>query len=878
MQGNLNAQTPLMRQYLDIKREYQDSIVFFRLGDFYEMFFEDATLAAPILDIALTSRDKTSASPIPLCGVPYHNVTPYISKLLEHGHKVAICEQVEDVGASKGIVKREVVRVITPGLQTDTEGLSADETRFVAALCVLKTGVGFSYLDASSGKLFVGTVPGLEEGLHEMYKLSPKEVLVFVESPKDKEKTLGFLKSFKTQELPDWILNVAHQKLSERFEVASSEALGLSHLTEHVSAYALIYFAENLNKMPMPHLCAPQLLSWSENMQLDSATVEHLDLFPKSSLIPVQPEESLYGILNQTQTKMGARKLREWMLYPLMDSQKIQARLDAVSDLVEKPDTLLALSQSLKEVYDLERLLARVASGRAHGRDLVQLQMSLEKIPSIKDILQGAVPEMLQTLSQALNPHSDLSALLKKALEDEPPYTLKEGGMIRQGFDAALDELKALHLSGKAWLANLETQEKQKTGIASLKIKYNRVFGYSIEVTSAHLSKVPAHYIRKQTLTNGERYITQELKIEEEKILSASEKMVQKEFELFEGLRRTVTNQLRSLQTLSTNLSLLDVLCSFARVAKENQYCKPTINHEGVIEVMAARHPMVEKITEKNGEIFIPNDMRLSPERQMVILTGPNMSGKSTAMRQLGLCTLMMQMGSFVPGAKANISICDQVFSRVGASDNLARGQSTFMVEMVEAANILKKATTTSLVLLDEVGRGTSTYDGLSIAWAMAEHLAEQTKCKTLFATHYHELTALSQTHSQVHNMSVEVKEWNGKIIFLHKLIEGAASRSYGIEVAKLAGVPQRVIERAKSILSGLEQGQFKNAHGNEKSFSKTSHPEHLHEASTQKQFQLFQTKGDELCTLLGEMKLDELSPKEALDQLYQLKQKIFSN
>jgi DNA mismatch repair protein MutS len=864
--GVESPDTPLMRQYWEIKKQHQDAILLFRLGDFYEMFFGDAEVASKILDIALTSRDKNSENPVPLCGVPHHSVSGYISKLLEEGHKVAICEQVEDPALAKGIVRREVVRVITPGLQTDLEGLPATEANSIVAVWAGAKSVGLASLDVTTGRFTLSDFPGPLAAEDEIWRILPREVVLPEGKPGDffTPWTVAYSAmrpGARFERVPEWAFENGERKLCERFSVGGLEGFGFPEETESVkAAAALIHYVEKVNRTALPHLQPPAPYSTEGFVHLDRATRENLEI----DRVRGEPghERSLFGCLNETQTSMGARRLREWLLAPLRDVAAIEGRLDAVEELLGAGETRELLRRELTHVYDLERLIGRIASARADARDLSALAVTLGRTVVLKGHLNEFRCALLAEAKAGLDPHEAIRGDLEKALADNPPFGTKEGGMIRDGYHAGLDELRSLMRGGRSWIADLEKREKERTGISSLKVGYNRVFGYYLEVTNTHLSKVPPDYQRKQTLTNAERYVTPELKEQENRILSAEEKSSRLEFELFEGLRKRISASTRSLQRLAFTLADLDVLCSLARTAARHRYCRPRINGGTALRIAAGRHPVVERFMD--GEPFVPNDILLNgEERQMVILTGPNMAGKSTIMRQVGLITLMAQTGSFVPADEAEICVVDRIFTRVGASDDVARGRSTFMVEMSEAANILRNATERSLVLLDEIGRGTSTFDGLAIAWAVAEDLHDRVGAKTIFATHYHELTDLTRTKAKVRNMNVSVKEWGEKIVFLHTLNEGAVSRSYGIEVARLAGVPDGVIKRARTILKNLERGEL-DALGRPVLAGSEEQGK-----AAQAQLELFRRMGDELLAELSRIQPDELTPKEAMELLF---------
>ncbi len=803
--GESTTSTPLMKQYWEIKNQHQDAILLFRLGDFYEMFFQDAEIAAPILDIALTSRDKSAENPIPLCGVPHHSVSGYIAALLDRGHKVAICEQVEDPKVAKGIVRREVVRVITPGLRTGDEGLEPNRANPIVSLFASPRGTGLASIDVASGQFFVTHFATVSEAEEEIWRLSPRELIL-----PEFATTLSFANhngNMRLERIPSWVYEGAERKVSERFSVASLDGFGI-HDPESMApaAAALLYYIESANRTPLPHLHPPKSYSTKNFVQLDPSTREHLEIFRAKG--DLARDRSLVGVLDETRTAMGARRLREWFQFPLRDRREIEARLASVEEFTGEVEIRERIRSDLAHIYDLERLIGKIASRRALPRDLVALRSTLERSVPIRAALETVRSSALQHLREEIDPHVSLAKKLGMALVDEPPPTANDGDLIRSGFHTGLDELRSIAGGGREWIAGLEETERARTGISSLKIRYNRVFGYFIEVTKSNLGRVPSDYTRKQTLAGSERFTTPELKVQEEKILGAEEKITALEFEIFEELRKEILEHIRSIQRLADALADLDVFASLARAALAGRYVRPQLVDLPKTRIRAGRHPVVERFL--TDQPFVPNDIDLdTKERQLIILTGPNMAGKSTIMRQVALITLMAQVGSFVPAEEAEIGMVDRIFTRVGASDDLARGQSTFMVEMSETANILRNATPRSLILLDEIGRGTSTFDGLAIAWAVAEDLHDRIGARTIFATHYHELTDLARLKSRARNMNVSVKEWGDKIIFLHALAEGAVNRSYGIDVARLAGVPESIVTRAREILANLERSEL---------------------------------------------------------------------
>ncbi|RMF48390.1 MAG: DNA mismatch repair protein MutS [Deltaproteobacteria bacterium] len=868
----MSQQTPMMRQYLEIKSEYPDAILFFRLGDFYEMFMEDAVTAARILDITLTSRNKGADEEIPLCGVPYHSCQPYINKLVSHGHKVAICEQVEDPRAAKGIVRREVVRVVSPGLVVDTDSLVPKENNYLAAAAPGKEGRwGLAMIDITTGEFRTTETDGLAGLRAELASVQPRELVVAEEGWGEelRRELADLVESCMISPRPLWAFDPerAHEELTEFFGVDSLESFGCASLPGAASAAgAVLHVLLETQKENLPHIERLVTYRSSEFMVLDEATRRNLEL--TGTLYDGSRKGSLLGVLDRTMTAMGGRKLRKWISQPLLDIQAIRLRQNAVGELVDDGLVRNDLRAGLDGVYDLERLNAKISMATANAKDLVSLKNSLLQLPGLLDRLAGFEAERLRQLHAGLDPLEDVAGLIDRAIVDDPPFVLREGGLIRDGYNSELDELRLISREGKSWIAGMEQRERERTGIGNLKIRYNKVFGYFIEVTKSHLDKVPEDYERKQTLANAERYITSDLKEYENKVLGAEEKLVEIEYDLFQDIRRQVVSQAERIQRTADALAELDVLCSLADLASERNYVCPTVDDGDLLRIEEGRHPVVESMN--LGERFVPNDVLLDcGENQLLIITGPNMAGKSTFMRQVALITLMAQIGSFVPAKKAHVGLVDRIFTRVGASDNLARGQSTFMVEMTETANILNHATPRSLIVLDEIGRGTSTFDGVSIAWAVAEYLHDnpQVAARTLFATHYHELTDLALTRERVRNYNVAVKEWNDQIVFLRRIVKGGASHSYGIQVARLAGLPQAVIDRAKEVLKNLESGEFV---GEGQPRLARGRGEKKVE---QDQLSLFSPPADDaLRERLEQIDIEVLSPLEALNLLAELK------
>jgi DNA mismatch repair protein MutS len=814
--------TPAMRQYLDIKSRYPDCILLFRMGDFYEMFFEDAVTAAKVLDITLTSRNKGKEDSIPLCGFPYHAVSSYLAKLIDAGFKAAICEQVEDPKLAKGVVKREVVRVVTPGLVVDADNLDAKENNFLAAICLHENRFGLAFADISTGEFRVAESDQTEWMLMELGGLSFREILI--EQKTAESRLLKGLKGQNSILSPakgcrinlfgaDYFdLDAAAGRLKRYFETDMLAQTGLDrHPAMTCAAGAILRYIEETQKDQLRHINRIERYETDDYLVLDDIAKRNLELF--RTITDNRKEGSLFHVLDQTVTALGGRRLRWWLSYPLVNPERIRERLAAVAEIKDRHLLRENLRRTLKNVHDIERLGARIAMGLANGRDLVALKTSLQALPEIRGIVRELDSPLLRSLDAALDEMPDLRVRIEKTITDDPPLTLREGGLIREGVDPELDRLTTAMRDGKKWIAALEDRERRRTGISSLKVGFNQVFGYYIEITRANADSAPADYIRKQTLVNAERYINQELKEYEDTVLNAQERAREREYDLFIALRTDIANEIKRLQKTAAALSDLDALTALAEAAERYNYCCPVVDGEDIIDITDGRHPVVERMGLADG--FVPNDCRLDLEQnRLLVITGPNMAGKSTYIRQCALITLMAQMGGFVPAARARIGVADRIFTRIGAADSLSRGQSTFMVEMNEVANILKHATRRSLIILDEVGRGTSTFDGVSIAWAVAEHLHDDARLgsRTLFATHYHQLTELEAAKPGVKNFNIAVKEWGNRIIFLRKIVAGGTNRSYGIQVARIAGVPDEVIARASEILSNLEKGEIDEA------------------------------------------------------------------
>ncbi|HDS16417.1 MAG TPA: DNA mismatch repair protein MutS [Proteobacteria bacterium] len=812
--------TPMLRQYLSVKDKHPDKILLFRMGDFYEIFFADATEAARILKITLTSRNKKDENSVPMCGFPHHAADGYIATLVRAGRKVVICDQVEDPRTAKGLVRREVTRIITPGVNLEQHCLTSDRDNFLAAISLdernAKARFGLALLDISTGKFRVTELPD-QESLHdELSRCEPSEIILASGSSAQEQQLREELEKNFPQILlsnqPDnlgFSPEKGYDVLCRHFGTLNLEGFGAHHLRPGIGAAgaALIYAQATQPGVNLQHIQGLTVYQTSHFMQVDSSLICNLELL--QTMQEQRREGSLLGILDRCQTSMGSRQLKEWLLFPLLDQELIERRLDAVEILLKEKKCRLRLREKLKRIYDLDRLSGRLAAGKANGRDLLSLKNSLDLVPEIKAQLDSLPlqPSLLNQLSQGLHPLAELSEEIGRTLFPEQPLSLAEGGLIRGGLDPRLDELRSISKTGKQWLLAYEQQEKEKSGINALKVRYNRVFGYYIEVTRRNLDQIPDYYQRRQTLANADRFITVELKEYEEKILNAEEKINQLEYEIFLALRHKAVQELAPLRETSRHLTRLDILCSLAEVADLGHYCRPEITTgAAVMEIEEGRHPVIEACNEH----FVPNDTSLSADKEQIwIITGPNMAGKSTFLRQNGLFALMAQMGSFLPARKARLSIFDRVFTRVGASDNLSRGLSTFMVEMTETARILHQASAKSLIILDEIGRGTSTFDGLSLAWAIAEEIHGKLGSLTLFATHYHELTELELIRERIINYNVAVQQHNQKISFLYRIIRGATNHSYGIEVAELAGIPRPVIDKARQILSNLESAEI---------------------------------------------------------------------
>ena len=859
------ALSPMMQHYLQVKEEYKDCFVFYRLGDFYEMFFDDAKLASKELELTLTGRDCGLEERAPMCGVPFHAADVYISRLVEKGYKVAICEQVEDPKEAKGMVKREVIKVVTAGTVTDTAGLVENRNNYLMSVYRDSASYGAAITDISTGRCMVTEIPDREKMADEITKFMPSEIICNSSSLIDLDLT-GEAGSITVTELPDRYFEdqADTEALCAQFKCASPGALGLEGLKAAVTACgALFIYLHETQKSYIEQIRHLTVYSIEDYMIIDSYTRRNLEL--TETIREKIRKGSLLWVLDKTKTAMGARMLRAMMEQPLKDPNAINKRLDAVDELTKAPMLRDEMREYLNAVYDLERLLTRIANRTANPRDLTAFRSSLEVLPFIRQIAGEFQCGLLRELADACDPCEDICARIKASIDEDPALTLHEGGIIRPGYNETVDRLREARTNGKNWLMELEEHEKERTGISKLRIRYNRVFGYYIEVTNSFKDRVPEDYIRRQTLANAERYTMPRLKEIENDILGAEEKLNTLEYNIYCEIRDSITEHINRIQKTADSIASLDALCSLSYVAMKNRYVRPEITSDGKIEITDGRHPVVELLT--GGDLFIPNDASLNDRDLINVITGPNMAGKSTYMRQCALIVLMAQMGSFVPAKSARISVTDRIFTRVGASDDLSTGQSTFMVEMTEVANILRNATSDSLLILDEIGRGTSTFDGLSIAWSVIEYIAEHIKAKTLFATHYHELTELEGKITGVRNYCIAVKEQGDDIIFLRKIIRGGADKSYGIQVARLAGVPKAVLERAAELSE-----QLLNADITETVKEIASNSAETVREESYTQFSLFGNDTDkQIADEIRTAELAQMTPIDALNLLYKL-------
>ncbi|MEJ2219965.1 MAG: DNA mismatch repair protein MutS [Desulfobacterales bacterium] len=854
--------TPMIKQYLSIKEEYPDAILFYRMGDFYEMFFEDAQVASRVLEITLTSRNKKEESPVPMCGVPHRAVSGYIARMIDHGYKVAVCDQIEDPATAKGLVKRDVVRVITPGMILDEAFLDKRSNNFVLAVARHGDLFGLSYLDISTGAFRLAESGDLDAVIDESLRISPREILMPESAKTDPQMSAiqqALLERSATY-LPDSAFEHkrCYSRLTEQFNTISLEGFGCEKMPSGIrAAGALVFYVRETQKQKIELFTRLETYALGQYLLVDDLSCRNLEL--EKNIRSGTRRGTLIGIIDHTKTAMGARLLKLWLRYPLIKIEDIQARLEAVEEaklnLLARQD----LREYLKSVFDIERVGSKIVMGHANARDLIALKRSLSALPHIQKMVSKLKSALFQW-DENLNPLYELSEIIENAIREDAPPTINEGGMVKAGYHDGLDDLVKISRDGKGWLANLEVKEREATGITALKVRYNKVFGYYIEVPKSRASEVPDSYVRRQTLVNAERYITDELKTFETKILNAEDQRAALELEIFNEIRQEIVKNYKNLQSAARFLARLDCLLNLAEIADQNNYCRPEMTVDGRIYIEEGRHPVVEKMI--TAERFVPNTVAMDNEtNQILIITGPNMAGKSTVLRQVALLVIMAQMGSFIPAKKASISVVDRIFTRVGALDNLSQGQSTFMVEMQETANILNNAGEHSLVVMDEIGRGTSTYDGLSIAWAVVEYLHDlhKTGIKTLFATHYHELTDLAQQKPRVKNYNIAVKEWNDEIIFLRKLVEGATNRSYGIQVARLAGIPAAVISRSKKILYRVEN--------KDQDLTEALSDKETVKAGPQ-QMDLFGKKDHFFVEKLSKLDISKMTPLEALNYL----------
>ena len=865
--------SPMMQHYLDTKEKYKDCILFYRLGDFYEMFFDDALKVSKELELTLTGKECGQEERAPMCGIPYHAADTYIARLISKGYKVAICEQLEDPKTAKGMVKRDVIRVVTPGTVIEANLLDDKKNNYI--MSIYKNGIyfGVTVCDVTTGDFRTTEIKETNNFamlLDEISKYSPAELVVnpmmydcSEEISKIRERFDIYITRLDENEFTD-----DYKELTEKYKMVDDDENKIENITDYMlsvsATNALRAYLLDTQKNNLDHINKLIIYKTTKYMALDINARRNLEITEK--LRDKSKKGTLLWVLDKSSTAMGGRLIRRWLNNPLLDVKQINKRLDAVQELKDNVILRGDLIDLLKKVYDIERLAGKISYGSANGRDLISLKNSAQQLPEIKKVLSNAKSELLSELHSELDVLKDVYSLINKTIVEEPPIAIKEGGLIKKGYDKEIDQLKEATTNGKNWIVKLEVEEREKTGIKGLKVGFNKVFGYYIEVTKSNLSLVPDRYIRKQTLTNGERYITEELKNLENQILGAEEKVINLEYNVFVEVRNKIEAQIERLQKSAGVVAMLDGLCSFATVAEDMNYVRPQVDSSGVIDIKDGRHPVIEKILPSGS--FVQNDTYLDKnENRLSIITGPNMAGKSTYMRQVALITLMAQVGSFVPASYAKIGIVDKIFTRVGASDDLSMGQSTFMVEMMEVAQILKEATSNSLVILDEIGRGTSTYDGLSIAWAVAEYISDKEKCgaKTLFATHYHELTDLENKLDGVKNYSIAVKEKGEDIIFLRKIVKGGTDESYGVHVAKLAGVPQVVTKRANEILKSIEK---KNVLNNKKI-------EKQDKNVADGQLTMYNYKLAELAHELDKVDVNELTPIEALNTLVKIKEKM---
>ncbi len=867
----MQQQTPLMTQYYKVKEANPDTILLFRIGDFFETFDQDAKTASKVLGITLTKRSNGAAEDVPLAGFPHHAIDTYLPKLVRAGYRVAVCEQVENPKFAKGIVKREVIEVVTPGVTLSDKLLDHKKNNYLLSVYIKDDIAGLSFCDISTGEFYTFEIPTSLIS-QQVESISPAEILV---QKRDRDYITHLVHkvnpSIRITRLDDWIFNFEYSKdlLLMQFKTVNLKGFGVESLTAGIiSCGAVLNYLQETQKANLSHLNKVSVYNPSEYMALDYSTKRNLEI--TYSMQDGGREGSLISILDKTETAMGGRLLKKWITSPLIKLEAVLKRQESVEELLEKKSLRKKLINELKEIGDLERLVSKVCTGRANPREMTALKTSLKKVPVLKDLLADTKVNTLVQLNESLLPLANLIDKISKAIVDSPPLSLADGGVIKAGYSIELDELRDISLHGKDWIANLQKSERERTNISSLKVNYNKVFGYYIEVSNAHKEKIPDNYLRKQTLVNSERYITPELKDYEDKILNAEEKIYELETELFNEIRLTTADEAENIQQNARMIAMLDCFLSFAECADEYNYIKPVLDESDTIEITEGRHPVVERILPP-GDKFTPNSFSLNNNGdQIIILTGPNMAGKSVYLRQLGLIVLLAQVGSFVPAAEARIGLVDRIFTRVGASDNISAGESTFLVEMQEAANILNNATSKSLILLDEIGRGTSTFDGISIAWAITEYLHENPglNAKTLFATHYHELNEMAEIFPRIKNYKVEVREYDDKVIFLHKVSPGRADHSYGIQVAMMAGLPVFVTNRAKEVLQNLESKELTPYEEKKEKLKKMQQKD-------DQQISLFEVKDDKIRNEIKEIEINNLTPLEALNKLSELKKKV---
>ncbi|WP_416197967.1 MAG: DNA mismatch repair protein MutS [Sporanaerobacter sp.] len=865
--------TPMMKQYMNIKAKYKDCILFFRLGDFYEMFFEDAILASKELEITLTKRDCGREEKAPMCGIPYHAADSYISKLIDKGYKVAICEQLEDPAFAKGIVERDVIRVITPGTITDLNALDEKSNNFLSAIFADEHGVGIAFVDISTGELYTTEFYGVKKDnmsflLDELGKIVPSEIITNSMVLEDEKVSKAIQLAINPY------IDVYDEELTniENCQETIAKHFGRDYIKNSrledkrysiIATGILLNYLQDTQKITMEHINEISFYLSNKYMVLDINTRINLEI--NETIRGKEKKGSLIWLLDKTSTAMGGRLLKNWIEQPLLDKGEIEYRLDIIEKFTKDIIFMDNVKDCLKEIYDLERILGKIVYGNCNGRDLISLKSSLYVLPKLKQLLLDSEDANLNEIGKNIDTLSDIYDLINNAIVNDPPVSIKEGGVIRTDFNGEIKELREMSTKGKEWLAKLEEKEKEKTGIKTLKVGYNRLFGYYIEVTKSYLNMIPEYYIRKQTLSNSERFIIPELKEMEAKILGAEEKLIDLEYNVFIKVREDIKGETRRIQSVSKIIANLDALLSLSEVAYNNNYVRPELNNDGKIEIKNGRHPVVEKMLK--GILFVPNDTHLdNRDNRTIILTGPNMAGKSTYMRQVAIITLMAQIGSFVPAEYANISIVDRIFTRIGASDNLSQGESTFMVEMNEVSNILQNATENSLIILDEVGRGTSTFDGLSIAWSVIEYIAINIKAKTLFATHYHELTELEGKIEGIKNYTILVEEKGQEIIFLRKIVKGSTNKSYGIEVARLAGIDENIINRANEILNQIEKSQSLNSNLEDNKEIKAKETEQLN---------MFEYNTSKIIDRIKNIDVIKLTPMEAINILYEIVESV---